>query len=169
MPNQLSESTAIVALDIDGVLNCSDSGDLIHDNLAMRLGMILHETGAAILLTSSWQRMIANGDMSLCGFSFMLRACGCHPAHVVGCTQDVGRIGEDSKLELIRRWLARHAPRSGYVILDDQWLEGAEDRLVQTNLRRGLTDADVMKAVSIALTPLPRAMPEHYGSDGNAE
>jgi hypothetical protein len=62
----------ILFLDMDGVLNAHEwlgeagSCDVRHD-CVLRLNRILHETGAAIVLSSAWRYMVHGGDMTLPG------------------------------------------------------------------------------------------------------
>lgn len=161
--SQLSSSTPVLALDIDGVLSISRASNLLRVPQCLTLNGILRETNAAILLTSSWRHLIINGDMSSGGFSFMLQSAGVSGALVVGCLpHDDGR----TRLDHITDWLARYAPHSPYAILDDEPIGGESDRLVLVNPFFGLMPSDARDAISILRRPLPEPIPEHHIPEG---
>ena len=156
---QLPATTPVVALDIDGVLNSTSEPGMLIPASCRWLDTTLRDTGAVIMLTSSWRHLIYNGEMSLAGFGFMLRAAGVTNAKVVGCLPE-SAIG--TRLQEIEQWLARHAPHSPYAILDDAPLGRKTSRQVQVDSRFGLIPLDATLATQILRTPLPPPIPEHH-------
>ena len=148
---------AILFLDIDGVLNGHEqdghgycriqAGPIVH------LNRILAETGARLVISSSWRYLVHSGAMTLEGFSYMLitHGIGCH-GRLGGITcrdEEAGPRGAQ-----ITRWLDQ-LPRRGegpaYVVIDDDddGVTGAGHPLVRTDGRVGLTHEDADAAIAI--------------------
>jgi hypothetical protein len=120
---------------------------------------ILNETGAAIVISSSW-RFCGLEEMRLILDFWGVSGC------VVGCTPDLSRkrgtlyVAECRGHE-IQAWLdecTKHV--TSFVILDDDAdMNGLSDMLVKTEFESGLTMADADKAVKL----LARAQAERSG------
>lgn len=150
----------LIFLDIDGVLNnypglvklrarqvgahdIDDSEDMFPEHVE-RLNRIIQETGALVVLSSSWRRMFPL--VTIVSFlerrGFRGRIIGKTPTSLSGYR------GEE-----INRWLAENTsggvpPR--FVILDDgSDMEPHQDRLVQTDMDLGLTEEDAARAISL--------------------
>jgi len=84
----------VLFLDIDGVLNASyESEPLILPECARRFNRIIRETGAKVVISSSWRNFVHGGLMIQLGFQTLLRTHGVH-CQIVGVTQpDEGRRG----------------------------------------------------------------------------
>lgn len=157
----------VLFLDIDGVLNSEawlqrylDAGQPLPrpplDPLAVaRLERIIRETGARIVLSTSWR-----GHPELPGW---LRSHGC-TGEVIGVTPYLG-IGPRGRE--ITRWLeraqARHEPIGSVCILDDgDDMGDLRPYLVQTDPAVGLQDGDVDRAIALLrpgwVTWRPRAV-----------
>lgn len=145
----------VVFLDIDGVLNSADlrsqlaESSSLDPRAVMRLNCILVETGARLVLSSSWRYLILSGAMTLPGFEYLLRTHGvakdCLAGHTCADEDTAERGGQ------IRRWLAEHRSVTAWAALDDMPLELGGDgwRHVQTDARVGLTDADATNVIRI--------------------
>lgn len=123
----------IIFLDIDGVLNCHttrerDGGYVgIDSRLVAILNRILEETGAYIVISSTW-RKFENWEKSV-------EAGGIRK--VIGSTP---RLDGKIRGEEVKAWLVEgHVSVSEYAVLDDDsdFLDGQP--LFKTENRRGLT------------------------------
>lgn len=137
-----------IALDIDGVLNTRATGQVIDRDCAENLDTILANTGARILLISSWRKIIHNGDMTLDGFELALRMAGVSNARMGGTLGD-GADRESTRYQQIVRWMKRNAHRAPLVILDDEQVGEEINRLVLVNPNHGLTAEDASRAIEI--------------------
>jgi hypothetical protein len=139
------KSVKVIFLDIDGVLVTPEEIALPRVNEHSRhnkrcvelLNRITNETGARIVVSSSWKsftniKEILNDDFGVTGL-------------VMGVTD--GYAG--SRGMQIRAWMERHTVRSFIFIDDSLDTDGLEHRLVRTNWKTGLTEADAEKAIQL--------------------
>ena len=146
-------------LDIDGPLNTGRNDFLDpdryghhFDDVAVRnLRWIVEETGAKIVVSSSWRHM------GLERIRDIWERWGL-PGDIVGCTP--GAWGSDrvfsSRGEEIRQWLAENADTDDvYVILDDmgdqEALEEQKGRWLTVNAHTGISHEDATKAIAILM------------------
>lgn len=159
----------VIFLDIDGVLNLVEyprtSDEIIVDKFVRNLALIIEETDAEVVLTSSWRYGFAsyarNGfdgsdkDMDTLYYyldKYKIRIAGSTPLYFNGA---YGRPFE------IRSWLCPRPSVKQFVILDDEtfwswnWLEphpvcteGAEK-----GTGRGLSEEDAYKAIKLLDNP----------------
>jgi len=148
---------SILFLDIDGVLNGHEQDSRgycrIQPGPVVHLNRILAETGARLVISSSWRYLIHSGAMTLEGFLYMLITHGidCH-GRLAGITcrdEEAGSRGAQ-----ITRWLDQHPPlgeRSAYVVIDDEdaGVTDAGHPLVLTDGRAGLTPRDADAAIAV--------------------
>lgn len=151
-------------LDFDGVLSGLETreppspvhaGIFLNPEAVARLSAICERTGAVVVLSTSWRhrlhddgRPIALDDLrralALAGFA----------GHVLDATPDLRPLGSPPKSvytprgDEIRTWVERHQPEA-FAVLDDYADADVDGRLVRTDSRRGLTDADADAAVRI--------------------
>ena len=143
----------ILFLDIDGVLNSSDSEEFadktkpwfcneVSDYHLKELSRIIAETSAKIVLTSSWRLYhplftgfdkIEDSLIMVLEEKFKLYDLSVFDVTPELCGQSRGRE--------IESWLSNHSDVSVYVILDDEFdiLSEQKDRVVRTTLSHGLT------------------------------
>ena len=160
----------VVFLDIDGVLNTKwwytqmdrntprDKYGYAFDPRAVaNLKRIVEETGADIVMSSSWKCM----GLSQVQEMWSIRN---FPGKIIGITPS---LGNDERLfdadtestdrfhirgEEIKEWLTKHGKRvSHYVIIDDMdnMLSEQQSHFVQTNPEVGITEDDADNAVKI--------------------
>ena len=148
----------VLFCDVDGVLNNSrtkarsPSGYTgVSDDLIRNLRRIVKETGAVIVLSSDW-RLVRDDPEHGKDYRYLVRKL-----------RFVGHLRiADHTIDISWRWrgheikayLDDHPQVTEYVILDDLpfrdfLVNGMLSRLVLTNPKEGLTDADVIRAVSI--------------------
>lgn len=174
----------VIFLDIDGVMNSTEEmialynqhGSSIDNTLpsptkCKLLKQLVDETGAKVVLSSSW-RLSLNAIQKLIDlfepYNLVLSGFTCHEVeskkfknspyedikpryqHTIG---DFGTYIEDRGAE-IAAWLLDHPKVSNFVILDDEdsdikaWFP---NNLVKTDLQVGLTLDDCVKASNILL------------------
>ena len=164
----------VIFLDIDGVLN--DEGEeyakgvKIDMNMVRRLGRIVEETDADVVLSSSWKRgyndFVENGfktknlDKAFSELHEALKSVGITIRGITPISQESGPRARSFE---IREWLMKCHGIFSYVILEDDtfWSWGFLQRNVVNTITidpsrdkydrivKGLTDAHVEKAVSI--------------------
>ena len=133
----------VIFLDIDGVLNDFTSSANIWDDTPTdmhlrNLKLIVDETGAEIILSSTWRLFMRSRrvvEKRLADFGMKLS----------GCTIELYNRAEE-----IQEWLDRHPEVDKFVILDDESISGKFPKnLVQTTMAYGLLPTHVRKAIKI--------------------
>jgi len=149
----------IIFLDIHGVLN--DHDDLtIHKNKIVLLNSILMETGAKIVLTSSWRYMVHKGDMTIDGLNYLFLTHGLKNMPLIDVIEADSPKSNLSRGQMILRWLKNcRETIESFVILDDlddrpQGIAPVGQYLVKTNSNVGLTKKQVDKAIDFLKNPL---------------
>ena len=141
----------VIFLDIDGVLNNNETFQqapekyaagialelaLINLELCYKVSLIVKETGAKIVLSSTWR---IKPDIEQILATFGLTVSGKTPCRLAYCIR-----GHEIGL-----WLQKNKVDT-FVILDDESDMGNYmSHLVQTNEVMGITDKDVEKAIEI--------------------
>lgn len=136
----------ILFLDVDGVLNNAASAaegiDLIAEKVLL-VARICEETGASIVISSTWRKLY-----SLDVLSEMLRRVGLRSTPVIDVTPEFhnGHRGEE-----IQHWLDEHPDVTDFVIIDDDsdMLDKQKPFFVQTRWEMGLTTRCAKKAIAI--------------------
>jgi hypothetical protein len=161
----------VIFLDVDGVLNSVKTvwdNESLETDLIHNLSDIVKETGAKIILTSSWR-------MSPSALSHLMDALMWFDLSISGCTQEgvYMRDFEHTRFEGItptRRyldsdvftydrgaeiamWLLQHDfDVEKFVILDDDDIDIKNwfpNELVKTDFMKGLTEDDAAKAINL--------------------
>ena len=165
----------VIFLDIDGVMKEEDYDAEFKDECFARLKRIVDETGAEIILSSSWRiyywQFVENGYMpnekwsesDSEGILDLYRHFEKYGLKVAGRTDYTIRSGPSSRPDEIRRWIADKEDLESFCIIDDddfyrwKWLSQflVITRVRTTNERgypdwqRTLSDADVERAIAI--------------------
>ena len=159
----------IIFLDIDGVLNSSAYraqmgmryfSEIIDRRKMPLLKKIAEETGAQIVLSSTWRKFWNPGENQLdpAGqyIHDIFREYGLWIHSKIPVLESNGRNEE------IQAWLDRHPYVDGYVILDDKdfgWSDALRAHFVQTDLGGdGLEESQVQHAIDVLkgnLLPVP--------------
>ncbi len=147
----------LLVLDLDGVVNQMElqpNGFYPIDRSRMLLiNRLVAETGAQVVISSSWRYMILGGAMTLRGFDMMLRTHGYDGPTILGCTCPDEYINVRGLQ--IKNWLETSGVKFGvthYVILDDldegpYHISSYHPRnFVHTVGSDGLTEGDVVMA-----------------------
>ena len=154
--------TPIVFLDIDGVLNstrwyaqlASDrprdaaTGEseilagLIDPACVACLNRLLEQTGASVVVSSSWRKTHALDEIAM-----MLSARGFR-GQIIGATPSNETMSRGLE---IAAWLTEHTDNNlAYVVLDDENAEGLlPEAVICTSEETGLTDVEVLQAVRV--------------------
>lgn len=148
----------VIFLDFDGVLNGRDTEESMstvvdglfpNRGLVARLNRIIERTGAHVVLATSWRY---HAGIAKCLEA--LQAVG-FVGEVIGETPDFRSQGPYAdrrtytpRSDEIRAWLAKH-PVDAFVVLDDHGDAEVDGCTVRTDVRVGLTDQDVERAVRI--------------------
>lgn len=160
----------VLFLDIDGVLNGHEKHPdspytTIRPDCVKRLNRIVKATDCRIVVSSAWRYMLFHRGgkprpMSLLGFQYMLHTHG-----LIHCTKVIiGHTRKDEDIPergaQIRAWLEVHPEVTSFVVLDDDpmamELGPLWRRLVRTNEKMGLTDADARRAIAVLSRPWRR-------------
>lgn len=155
----------VIFLDIDGVLNSAayqaewggDPPSNVDETRLPLLCRILEETGAVIVLSTSW-RLYWSPDPALCAPEW--RETGeVLTRYGIPILDRTPAYNGNNRDREIRDWLAAHAGEvESFAILDDipfGWGD-LSDRLVRTDMRkgRGLMESHVQKAIALLQTPI---------------
>ncbi len=138
----------VIFLDIDGVLNNrevsirkKDEGCRVWDEKCIdRLNRITDETGAKIVISSTWRRSkdfysIIKNEMGITG-------------EIIGKTIDYLLTPNPERGDEIEEWLSRHPEVTVFVILDDESdMAHLEFHHFQTETEFGLTDGQAEAAI----------------------
>ena len=148
----------VIFLDIDGVLNShqylsrtalEDAG--IYDELDPEklklLKTLVDQTGASIVLASSWRELFENMKPLDFVAKNLLAAFKEYGLSIY----DMTPLLKARRDEEIRHWLSRHAEVEQFVFLDDEHYDWRElgTRWVKTSYYTGLSEKDVLEAADI--------------------
>ena len=154
----------VIFLDIDGVLNSTEflkqnpnakgfTAEQIDPEAVARLDKIVRATGAKIVISSSWRHSVGVSKMQHILWSKGLSTF----RNIIDRTP----INMDNRGQEIQDWLEldperervdpNHEPIEAFAILDDNndMLPDQQDHMVHTNGEIGLTDDDVVEAISV--------------------
>jgi hypothetical protein len=168
-------ATALIFLDVDGVLNAHEEDPealcgQIHRDKVERLNRVLRETGARIVLSSAWRYIIHRGEANLAGMEWLFRSHGLIAGRLAGYTRKDTMErqvynGEprdwpvcNERGAQITEWLAINGESFGgpprHVVLDDLDLGISEagHPFVHTDGTVGLTEADADRAIALLTT-----------------
>ncbi len=167
-----------IFIDFDGVLNTErhhgnlvaagkktsdEFGPLFDPEAVANLGKIVEETGANIVICSSWKMEGVDRMMALWKCRKMPGVlAGCTPDYIAG--MDILNLDLDNpdafaqlagKGNEVKQWLSENAPKNAedyrYVILDDvpDFLPEQNEHFIQVDPRVGITEEDVVNAIEI--------------------
>lgn len=138
----------VIFLDVDGVLNSAQDGYSIRlrtDSHLKLLQRIVRETGAKIVLSSSWRIGFTPASKNLLARfrEYGLELMDCTPELSGACRGDE-----------IRKWLEEFETEydvERFAILDDEadMAEFAETNLIQTDTNAGLQKADAVRCIKL--------------------
>lgn len=153
----------VVFLDVDGVLNDSANGPKIDETMVERLARIVNNTGAALILSSSWRWcyircMDADHPERNDDIEMLVELLDRYGMRIEGTTP-IFFNGPYGRPFEVRTWLQRRARVKRFVILDDEsfwqwnWLSDysicTEHQVGKRKYECGLTEEDVPKAIAI--------------------
>jgi Swiss Army Knife RNA repair-like protein len=144
----LGEHMKVLMLDFDGCLNTfphEGTGLGLERVPCVNLEYLLKKLPELkIVISSSWRIQ----GLEYCREA--LKEQGIDPRRVIDVTGDERLDGKSHRGNQIERWLERNPEVTKFAILDDSRdMEPFMDNLVRTNPMRGLTEADVEKALKI--------------------
>jgi hypothetical protein len=140
----------VVFLDIDGVLN-SEASMMMHCQMVpekvMMIRRLCEETGAKVVISSSWRGSSDINDSTNRMVWFMLSKLGLNSGFLYGVTGDhTSHRGSE-----IEQWLLEHDYVHSYVIIDDDsdFHDYQQKSFVNTDVQHGFTWRDYDKALEI--------------------
>lgn len=142
----------IIFLDFDGVVSVLETRWELSDRHLERVKKICDETGAKIVISSSWRRKSVVETMKkIYGQDANVATCNSllNINYVIGVTE---RLGPASRGREIKKWLDEHPGMERYVILDDDDFDMLPEQkpfLIQTDWAAGIEDEDVERAIEI--------------------
>lgn len=156
----------IIFLDIDGVLNSSDYrqrmgmdyfSQVIDRRKMPLLKHIVEETGAEVVLSSTWRKFWNPGENQLDPAGQYIHDIFREYGLWIHSKTDV--LERAGRNEEIQAWLARYPYVDGYVILDDKdfgWSDALRAHFVQTDLNGdGLEESQVQRIIDVLKEKLP--------------
>ena len=125
------------------------------------LNRIIHETGCKLIISSAWRYIIHGGDMTLKGFSYLLRTHGLlSSAEVIDVTRR-DRHSTEPRANQILDWIVD--AKKGYssrpiawAILDDDdygfnACPSCSGRFVRTNGKSGLNHVSAQQVIDVLI------------------
>jgi hypothetical protein len=151
----------VIFLDVDGVLNIMSKSYIttyfrpdgtvryLEDHLVQRLNYLIETTGSYLVISSSWRLDMEDLLYQLKQSNFK------HPDKIIGATD----YNEKYRGEQIQDYLDSNPDIESYVVLEDEPCDVCghkcdivpEDKVVQVNMKNGLTHEDIEKAKSILM------------------
>ena len=128
----------IVFLDVDGVLHPFSAVSLFHAPCMAALRSVIEQTGASIILSSSWQGTASSRGQ----LDSALQANGIPSCVGRTCADSKTGASETCRAAEIKRWVSLHPElcADGWVAIDDLDLQRfLPDRFVRTSAEDGLT------------------------------
>jgi len=161
----MSKVMKTLFLDFDGILNSSDFlveknlkeepfmetidwwGRMVNPENVKCLNKIIIETGAKVVISSTWRRGVSNENL----LKILLKKGLTPKTEIIGRTTTSN--DEKTRGERISEWVTLHSEEiESFVVLDDEggeWMDPIRDRLVQANPAVGLTIEDAEKAIEM--------------------
>ncbi len=149
----------IIFLDIDGVLNSiafdrertNEQGNIDETRLPL-LKQILDETGALIVISSSWRKHWGT-EPSLCD-KLGAEINNLFAKYDIAIYDKTPQLQGNDRVEEIRLWLSQNKTVKQFVVLDDisfGWGADLQDHLAKTNCRigSGLERQHVRRAIEL--------------------
>ncbi len=136
----MEEETSVIFLDFDGVLlNAQSHAGHADAQCVQALNRITEETGAKIVVSSSWKhgRTVENLKLLLQQWD------------VAGEVLDKTPVCYGERGTEIRMWCSEHNVRRFVILDDDPDMDGLGEFLVRTNFLTGLTMANAEQAITI--------------------
>lgn len=147
----------IIFLDIDGVLNCGGTEDLapsgcigVEDMMIRNLKKIIDDTGAKIVLTSTWKSEWSKGaDYKSEDFKYLENRLREFNITIFDKTNDcIYNRGEG-----IKKYLYYHPEITNWVVIDDIIFDDYDDEIskhfIHTDQCYGLTFKRALEAIEI--------------------
>lgn len=136
----------VIFLDVDGVLNHTNSKSKVEDEKAKLIKQIVDETNAKIVLSSDWRYYLNTDDEDVDLLIRMLSKYGMEIMSSTPITKHGYRVAEI--YQWIKEWQGE--PIEKFVILDDRGdMKPYMDRLVQTDFDYGLVKKDTKIAIKL--------------------
>lgn len=153
----------LVLLDVDGVLNshkvynrCMERpgktvpGDWLDPECIRLLNNLCSDTGAKVILISSWRFYlgIVRAKLTFESVGGTFQVVGMTP--ILSDPDDPTTILPDTRWKEIQRWLTENPGARNWVILDDvEWENFPPEKFVKTDINLGLTPEGVREAKRI--------------------
>lgn len=150
----------VIFLDFDGVLTSSKAWGVLDPGKMELLWRILKETGASIVISSSWREFdlkstlnkLTGGkeDYKNTSMRWLDKVVGVTPRPFV---DDFICYDEWNREEEIKKYLDEHPEIDNFIILDDMEDEFIDKqligRLVKTEMKNGLQEDNVVEAIKL--------------------
>lgn len=159
MTPQIPQSSPILFVDFDGVLNNHRYPDHVHgipafpsilphcvENLNK---ILLCPARPQVVLSTAWRYKVFRGEITLRGYEIYLQHFGLTPeARIIDTTTSDEDI--ETRGKQIRDWLNENGGNRKYLVLDDMDLGISDENLVflQTDPRVGLTAEDAGRSIA---------------------
>lgn len=139
---------SILFLDIDGVLNsthgCVNTIAKIFPECMYNLNWIIRHTNVNVVISSPWRSAIHDGDMTLSGFTRLLKTHGFVDVVFDYIGPDIENMTQtENRAVLINKYLDKHGVP--YIVLDDEPL--SVENLIKIDGLVGLTAYNARDAI----------------------
>ena len=145
----------VIFLDFDGVINDYMTINEINEYNVEMLKRIINDTGAKIVVTSSWKYPYQRNNKNMEGFlnnNYYARTLKENGIDIIDCTPYIKEQGikDNQREQEILEYLKNHPEITQFLILDDDYIiETLKEHEIFLDLQAGLREKHIIPAIRI--------------------
>ena len=152
---RMIEHMKVIFLDFDGVINDYMTINEINEYNVEMLKRIINDTGAKIVVTSSWKYPYQRNNKNMEGFlnnNYYARTLKENGIDIIDCTPYIKEQGikDNQREQEILEYLKNHPEITQFLILDDDYIiETLKEHEIFLDLQAGLREKHIIPAIRI--------------------
>jgi len=152
---RMIEHMKVIFLDFDGVINDYMTINEINEYNVEMLKRIINDTGAKIVVTSSWKYPYQRNNKNMEGFlnnNYYARTLKENGIDIIDCTPYIKEQGikDNQREQEILEYLKNHPEITQFLILDDDHIiETLKEHEIFLDLQAGLREKHIIPAIRI--------------------